>query len=299
VAIVNVYVHDVGGTGNQDCIKLSGVRDLFVYDSRFERCGGADSGSGIDHVGCHRSVIARNVFDAMSGNAVQAKGGSTDIDVRQNRMRDAGVRAVNLGGSTGFEFFRPPLSTSTPNAEARRVRVFNNVITGTSTSPFAIVGCVDCLVAHNLFHGAPRWLLRILQETVTTGSYTFEPASTGRIVNNTFIWTSEAFATHVVGANTNAASFTFARNVWVAIDDASQSAPVLPVAEDMSYVGMGTTYHGISTDPNVPLPTPCAGGPEVGGGIAILEVTGYLDGACRGPGPSADIGPLGFDSCTL
>jgi hypothetical protein len=298
VAILNVHVHDVGGTGNQDCIKVSGVRDLFVYDSRFERCGGADSGSAIDHVGCHRSVIARNVFDAMSGNAVQAKGGSTDIDVRQNRMRDAGVRAVNLGGSTGLEFFRPPLSTTAPNAEARRVRVFDNIITGTSGSPFAFVGCVDCLVAHNLFYGSPRWLIRILQETVTTGSYTFEPASGGRVVNNSFVWTSGSFATHVnVGASTNAASFAFARNVWESLDDPSQS-PVLPVTEDMPYVQMGTAYRSTVNDPYAPLGTPC-NGPERSGGIAIPEVTGSLDGHCRGPRPEADIGPSIVGSCTL
>ena len=58
-------------TGN-DIKKLSGLDDYWVLDSRFARCGGGNSGSGIDHVGCHHGVVAGNVFDTMSGNGVQA-----------------------------------------------------------------------------------------------------------------------------------------------------------------------------------------------------------------------------------
>ena len=75
-----------------------------------------------------KAVIARSSFADLSANAVQAKGGSQDVEVRWNRMTDAGQRAVNMGGSTGAAYFRPPLSRDAPNAEARDIRVVANLI---------------------------------------------------------------------------------------------------------------------------------------------------------------------------
>ena len=47
-----LHIHDIGGTGNQDGLKLSGIRDFAVLDCEFARCGGGASGSGVDMVGC-------------------------------------------------------------------------------------------------------------------------------------------------------------------------------------------------------------------------------------------------------
>ncbi|MBP6837892.1 MAG: right-handed parallel beta-helix repeat-containing protein [Kofleriaceae bacterium] len=290
VALLRLHVHDVGAGGNQDCVKVSGVSDLFLYDSLIERCGGG--GSGIDHVGCHRSVVARNVFRATPGNAVQAKGGSTDVDVRQNRFLDGGTRAVNLGGSTDLTLFRPPLSTVAGNAEARRVRVFDNVVivAGTSNTPFAFVGCVDCLVAHNLVGGTPRWAVRVLQETSSQGGFTFEPSGQGRVIGNTFVFSSTTLATAVnVGAGTAADTFEFRTNAWLAEDAPARSTPDLPVTETGAIIGQPTGYAALLADPtgNHPLP---AGSAEAGAAAAVAEVTGTLTGACRGAARS--IGPL-------
>jgi hypothetical protein len=289
VTIRDVFVHDVGGTGNQDCIKVSGVNDLYIYDSRLERCGGGQSGSGIDHVGCHRSIVARNEFVSMSGNAVQAKGGSTDVDVRQNRMRDPGERAVNLGGSTGFEFFRPSLSMTAANAEARRIRAFDNVITGAMGAPFAFVGCIDCLVAHNAVSGTPRWAARILQETVSDATYTFEPSGQGAVIGNSFVFDSTTVSgeTVNVGANTAPQTFTFSHNLWLAADDPSQSTPALPVTEDGAVIGVGSAYAGLG-DPFGAIACP-ASAPEANAGVVVPEVPGALDGECWPATPS--IGP--------
>ena len=117
----NLNIHDIGGTGNQDGLKLSGINDYVVIDCVFARCGGGMSGSGIDQVGCHRGTIAGCEFESMSGNAVQCKGGSEDIEIRWCWFKNGGERSVNLGGSTGFDYFRPPLSTTTPNIEARNL----------------------------------------------------------------------------------------------------------------------------------------------------------------------------------
>ena len=43
----------------------------------------------------------------LAGSGIQAKGGTSDIVIRANRFESAGGRALNLGGSTGLEFFRP------------------------------------------------------------------------------------------------------------------------------------------------------------------------------------------------
>jgi hypothetical protein len=284
VAIVNVFVHDIGTGGNNDCIKLSGVNDLSVYGVRLERCGAG--GSGIDHVGCHRAIVARSTFDGAMATAVQAKGGSTDIDIRDNRIRITGGRAINLGGSTDLDLFRPPLSAAAANAEARRIRAYNNVITQVTASatPFAFVGCVDCLAAHNLVRGQQRWHVRILQETPSQGGYTFEPAARGRVLHNSFVFDSTTLSTAVnAGAGTEPETFTFSHNLWYAANDPARSAPMLPVAEAGGVSGQPSGYLNVPDDPRAPIPSPpLTGSAEWAARPPRLpEVPGTLDGLCR------------------
>jgi hypothetical protein len=227
----NLSVHDIGGSGNQDGLKLSGIRDYHVLDSEFRRCGGGNSGSGIDHVGCHRGLIARCTFEDISGNAIQCKGGSADIEIRWCRITNAGQRGINIGGSTGFAYFRPPLTTSAPNFEARNIRVLANIFEGTIT-PLAFVGSVDSLAAHNSIINPTNWLMRILQETTSSGAYTFLACADNAVVNNIFYFDRSDLSAYVnIGSNTDAASFTFANNLWYAHDDPSASTPTLPASE--------------------------------------------------------------------
>ena len=74
-------IHDIGSGGNNDCLKLSGIYDFWVLDSTIARCGGGASGSGIDCVGCHEGLIARNRLRADVG---QRRAGER----RQRRPRD-------------------------------------------------------------------------------------------------------------------------------------------------------------------------------------------------------------------
>ncbi len=281
VVFRGLYIHDIGEGGNNDCLKLSGVNDFWVTGSDFARCGGGMAGSGIDHVGCHRGVVAHNTFVEMSGNGVQCKGGSTDILVTANRFSDAGERAVNLGGSTGFEFFRPPL-TSGENAEARRIHVLANVVEG-GTAGLAFVGCVDCLAANNTIVDPERWPFRILQETTSEGGYTFLPASNGRVINNVVYFSAAAVSAHVnVGAETDPGSFVFQTNLWYAHDDPGASTPSLPAPETGGITGAdpafvdaaGGDYHLAS------------GSPAIGTGTDLPELAGDRDGACYADTPS-------------
>jgi hypothetical protein len=238
VVFRNLDIHDIGGTGNQDGLKLSGVNRYRVLDCRFARCGGSLSGSGIDHVGCHSGVVARCRFEQMSGNAVQCKGGSSDIDITQCTIVDGGARGVNIGGSTGPAYFRPPLSTNSPNVEARAIRVTANVFKGAVT-PVAFVGCTDSLAANNTIVDPEDWMLRILQESVSSPPYAFIPCGENAFVNNlVYFERTRLRATDInVGANTAPQTFMFANNLWYAHDRPGESRPDFPVAESQGLIG--------------------------------------------------------------
>jgi hypothetical protein len=283
VIFQRISVHDVGGSGNQDCLKMSGVNDFWVLDSEFARCGGGTSGSGIDQVGCHHGVVARSSFTDMAGNAVQTKGGSLDVEIKWNLMNNGGARAVNMGGSTGFQYFRPPLSTSSPNYEAKDIRVIANLIIG-GAAPLGFVGCVDCLAANNTIIDPTNWLLRILQETVSSGGTTFLPAQNGRFVNNLVYFDRGDLSTYInIGPSTNAPSFQFQNNLWYAHDNPSQSQPSgLPASETGAVVGHDPGF----SNPGAGDYDISSSSPAAGKGVPVAGVTGDYDGLCFASAPS-------------
>ncbi|MEX2381398.1 MAG: right-handed parallel beta-helix repeat-containing protein [Opitutales bacterium] len=236
----NLYVRDTGTGGNQDGLKLSGVRDYFVLDSTFERMSAG--GSGIDHVGCHRGVIAHCTFIDMGSNAIQCKGGSEDIQIRQNRFINGGERGINIGGSTGFQFFRPALSAEEPNFEARDIRVVDNFFYG-SGAPVAFVGAVECVVAKNTIIEPRNWVVRILQETVSHSGYAFAACGENRFVNNLIYFERSQIRTHLnIGPHTDPSSFDFGHNLWYAFDRPEESHPQLPLPEEGGLYGVDPLF---------------------------------------------------------
>lgn len=186
-------------------------------------------------------------------------------------MTEAGERAVNMGGSTGFEFFRPPLSMQQPNSEARDIRVVANVIVG-GQAALAFVGCVDCLVVNNTIVRPHNWLFRVLQETTSQGGYEFLPASGGVFRNNLVVFDRADLSTYVnIGGDTDPASFSFTSNLWYAVDDPAQSDPAgdLPTPETGGIVGVdplladlaGGDYALTPNSPAVYAGTTPSGGP--------------------------------------
>ncbi len=275
VVFRDLLIEDVGPVGNQDCLKLSGLDDHFVLDSTFRRCG--TGGSGVDHVGCHDGVIAGNTFEDLGSSGLQNKGGLTDIDVVRNRFLDAGMRPVNMGGSTGFQFFRPPVDPSGPNAEARRIRVLANLFVGGDTAA-ALVGCVDCVFAQNTVIDPAFWALRILQETVSGPDGEFLPTANGQVFNNIFILTRAGMVSDVnVGPDTDPDSFVFRNNLWYAHDAPERSAPSLPAPTSDDVVGRDPGL----TDVYRIGPT----SPAVGAGTTA-PIAGDLHGRCFADPPS-------------
>ncbi len=233
VVLRGLRISDIGGDGNHDGIKLSGLYDFRVVECTIERWG-TKGGSAIDMVGCHRGTIEASVIrhiDPAPGNctAVQCKGGTSDVKVQGNRFENAGGRGVNIGGSTGLAYFRPRLREGAERAEARNIVVEGNTFVG-GVTPVAFVGVDGAVVRFNTIERPGRWALRILQENKTAG---FVPSRNGQFTDNVIVFDSTRWGES--GVNTGAGSapetFTFARNWWYCADRPDRSTPKLPSAE--------------------------------------------------------------------
>lgn len=225
VLLRGIVVRDVGPAGNRDGIKLSGLDDFRVENCTVERWG--ERGSGIDMVGSHRGQVVGCTFrheDSKGDNGVQAKGGSRDILIRRCRFENAGQRGVNLGGSTGLDYFRP----KPEGYEAKDVTVEDCTFLG-SLTPVAFVGSDGATARHNTIYRPRRWGFCILQENRGTD---FVPCRNGRFTDNIIAFRSDEMGVPVnVGPGTAPGTFTLARNAWYCLDAPRRSRPRLPVPE--------------------------------------------------------------------
>ncbi len=232
ITLDHLHVRDIGARGNNDGIKLSGVDHVTMTDCTVERWG--DSGSAIDMVGCHDGVIHGCVFTFRSDNAangVQTKGGSARIVIRRCRFNNAGGRAVNIGGSTGDDYFRP----HDASFEARDITVEDCTLIG-SMAPIVFVGVDGATVRHNTLYRPGRWIVRILQES---DGPRFVRCRNGTFENNVIVFRSDEVRTIVnVGANTAPESFAFSGNYWYCLDNPGRSGILnLPVRETDGHYG--------------------------------------------------------------
>lgn len=228
ITLRNLHVRNVGPTGNHDGIKLSGLKHVVVEQCTLETWG--SGGSGIDMVGCHQVKIDRCTFthsDTGASSGIQAKGGTADVKITRCRFEHAGRRAINLGGSTGFPYFRPPLKDKA-NVEAERLEVAGCTFIG-SVAPIAYVTSRDCDVHHNTIYRPARWVFRILQEQPLDR---FLPCQRGTFAHNLVVWKKGDLHRFVnFGDNTLNHTFTITGNWWYCLDDPRNSKPQLPVAE--------------------------------------------------------------------
>jgi hypothetical protein len=247
----------IDATGNNDELKMSGIDSFEVRDCIFR--DGSPGGSMIDMVGCHDGVFTRNTFERAGSNCIQAKGGCRAILIERNAFLEGGSRAINIGGSTGLQFFRP-LGI---NYESADIRVFSNIFTG-SDAPVAFVGTVNSQVVNNTIYLPKRWAIRILQETTEPG---FLECGDNSFRNNIVIVNSLAASPTInIGPNTRPESFTFSNNLWYNIDNPGWAGPNVPVAESNSLVGRDPMLAAIPTDM-----TPRSGSPAIGAGVALSE----------------------------
>jgi hypothetical protein len=237
VVLRDLVVRDCGGRGNDDGIKLSGVDDFVLERCTVERWG--RGGSAVDMVGCHRGRIESSTFRdrevESAATGAQMKGGSRDVDVRDCRFEHAGERAVNIGGSTGLEYFRP----KPEGFEAKDITIEGCTFIG-SLAPIAFVGVDGAIVRHNTFYRPRKWVARILQETRAPE---FVPCRKGTFRDNLIVYRASDVAIAVnVGPGTDPDSFEFARNWWYCSDDPAHSRPKLSTAEKESAGGTDPVF---------------------------------------------------------
>ncbi|PQO27976.1 hypothetical protein C5Y96_16495 [Blastopirellula marina] len=226
VTLRNLHVHDIGPGGNCDGIKLSGVDHLTIENCQIERWG--KGGSAIDMVGCHQAVVrdCSMTFNTMnSASGVQLKGGTSEIVVSRCLFVECGHRGVNIGGSTGLAYFRPPGATY----EAKDITVEDCTFIG-GMAAMAFVGVDGAVVQHNTIVDPAKWVIRILQETTEPG---FVPCRNGVFRNNVIQFKADqAFRSVNVGPHTSPETFQFEGNAWHAIDGKISERDLrLPVKE--------------------------------------------------------------------
>jgi len=221
ITLDNITILETGPKGNHDALKMSGVDHFTVRRCRFE----AWAGSGIDMVGCHHGIVEDCTFVGREGfsqsNAVQLKGGTRDILVQTSLFKNAGQRAINLGGSTGLQFFRPNVG----DYEAKDITIAGNRFIGGLT-PLAWATADGGYVRQNTIILPEKWILRILQETTDPK---FKPCHDGLFENNLIIYDSKVQTFVNIGPRTAPQTFKFRSNAWHNLD--GQRKPSLPTPE--------------------------------------------------------------------
>jgi polygalacturonase len=224
ITLENLEISEIGPQGNHDGIKCSGLENLTIRSCRITAWGG----QGIDFVGCHRALITgcrfegREGFSASAG--IQLKGGTTEVIVEKCHFLHAGERPLNIGGSTGLPYFRPPGGTF----EAARIIVRENHIEG-GLCAAAFAGVDGAEFTNNTILYPERWIFRILQETTEPG---FVPCRNVTIAGNRIVFRRSQLRTDMnIGGNTAPETFVFEGNQWFAEDRPEASQPQLPVEE--------------------------------------------------------------------
>lgn len=231
ITIEHVEISDIGPKGNHDGIKCSGLAELTIRDCTVTGWGG----QGIDCVGCHDSLITgckfvgKEGFTASAG--VQLKGGTSDVVVEKCHFIRAGERPLNIGGSTGLEYFRPPGARH----EAARIVARDNLIEG-SLCAAAFVGVDGAEFSGNTILFPTKWIFRILQETREPG---FVPCRNVQVKDNKIVFRRSQVGIDVnLSDATSPGTFRFERNHWFAEDRPASSKPRLPVEETGGIYGI-------------------------------------------------------------
>jgi hypothetical protein len=265
IIIRNLRFHNIGTGGNHDCLKMSGVDQFLVLNSEFDDC---DHGEAIDLVGCHAGIIKGNWFKNIPINAINTKGGSADILIQSNRFTDIASRAINAGGHTGFDYYRP---IDAPY-EGARIRMLANVferVGQNSGASVSFTGCDHCVFANNTIIEPRSYIVRILQERQDER---FVPTRNGYFINNIILFNTADIRDYVdIGEGTSPETFTFANNLWYALDKEDFSGPDIPSVipkETGAIIQQNPQLDLTNQNYSIPKTSPAAGrGREVPGTI--------------------------------
>lgn len=262
IVFENCIFRDMAVDGNNDLLKLSGLDHFEIRNCQF--LNGADGGSGIDMVGCHNGIIEGNYFENMGSNSIQCKGGSEEVRIEGNFFKNGGQRTLNLGGSTGLQFFRP---IDAP-FEAANLQVYSNIIVG-SWAAIAYVGSVNVEVVNNTIYQPENWVIRILQETVDPDRFLECGDNTFR---NNIVHLSDNLSTETnIGGGTRWETFTFSNNLWFNVDNPHNwTGPNIPVMDINGMVNADPLLSNpMAEDFSIPPNSPAAGAGLAQSGLTI------------------------------
>ncbi len=253
----NITIYDckwlgMAATGNNDNLKMSGVVNFSVRNCYFDN--GAAGGSHIDMVGCHKGIIEQNEFRNGGSNSIQAKGGTKSVAIARNLFINAGLRAINIGGSTGMKYFRP----LDAKAESDSIIVFSNIFFG-SMAPIAYVGAINAKVINNTIVNPTKWVVRILRENLNI--YLHYDNNNQFINNIVYIGNAASSPVINVGPGTVPDAYVFRNNLWYNHENENWS-PVLPVHEFNSLRGVDPLLDNV-LDSNL---VPRVNSPVIGAG---------------------------------
>jgi hypothetical protein len=177
----------------------------------------------------------------MGGNSIQAKGGSQFIKMEKNLFKKGGERTLNLGGSTGLQFFRP----IDAKFEAADLEVYSNIFIE-SFAPIAYVGCIRVKVINNTIVNPENWVFRILQETVDPSR--FPPCGQNEFSNNIIYFKNSIRTIVNIGPNTDPGSFTISNNLWFNHETPGFNQITLPVNEPGSIRAMDPQFQNLASE---------------------------------------------------
>lgn len=230
IRLENLIVSDIGPDGNFDAIKCSGLDHLTITGCEITGWGG----QAIDLVGCHEVLIRDCRITGKPGfsqhTGPQFKGGCSKVTIEKCTFKDAGPRPIQVGGSTGLDFFRPPGA----KYEAADITIRGNTFEGGECA-CAFTGVDGAEFSGNTILRPSKWIFRILQENTTAG---FKTCGNVTIKNNTITFRRADVGSELnIGAGTAPGTFHFEANHWLAEDKPAASKPTLPVEEKNGVYG--------------------------------------------------------------
>lgn len=240
IRMVNCTFKGNAAGGDSNHLKMAGIDYFEIINCTFID---GDNGAAIDMVGCHHGLIKNCYFENTGLVGIQAKGGSQHIRIEGNFMKNCGDRSLNLGGSTGFDFFRPHDATF----EAADLQVYSNVIVG-STAPIAFASCVRVEVANNTIISPNKWVLRILQDSVYPQDR-FVKCGNNSFINNIIYRNNSVLTDCNIGDFTDPNSFTFANNLWYNYENPKWNGPTnIPVLDEDKIVGKNPMFKDVANE---------------------------------------------------
>ncbi|WP_437525048.1 hypothetical protein WME79_37280 [Sorangium sp. So ce726] len=278
VAVERVSVRDIY-TYSAKAVRLAGLHDFCLLDSEFMDL---DKTEGLEIMGSHRGVVAGNAL----GKGVVIGGGSSDVEIRNNRIFDIiGAYGVRLGTIVSPEAFRPPVAPGADIIEVQDVRVLGNLIVAPGVA-VSFNGCVGCLVANNTIVFPNHSLLSYFPGSGGVGGDPRVRATAdNRFVNNiTYYRRSDVGATEYYSPSfPTLATNSLHTNLWYAADDPEASSPVgLPLTDDGAMAGIDPGFLDVAGGDYHLKPD----SPAVSSGTPLAALSTDLDGACFDDPPS-------------